>query len=227
MNKSSFWDIRMLLLASGLITSIILAFVVSEFFVKRSEVMSELRAVAVHTADRLSNQLVSSLWSIDELMIKTSLKGEMKRYELASIQILDSKNQSILFEEKRSSNNWIGALASDQTIFESRLIKTESGEDIGTVRVNISGAFLQQKLVAALQRMGLHVLLLWAALIVAFIFITKQLVLKPVRKISNVVREIEQGNPGGRIDFRQNNEIGELARAVSALQRKIQLSSSG
>ncbi len=227
MNKSSFWDIRLFLLASGLITSILLAYVASEFFVKRSEVTSELRAVAVHTADRLSTQLVSSLWSIDELMIYTSLKGEMKRYELASIQILDSENKNVLFEEKRSSSSWTGALASDQTLSESRLITTEAGEDIGTVKVSISGAFLQQKLVATLQRMGLQILLLWAALILAFIFITKQLVLKPVRKISGVVRAIEQGNLSERLEVRHNNEIGELARAVTTLQRKMQMSSNG
>lgn len=225
MNSSALFDIRSFLMVSVLVTAILSVYAISETFTKRSEVTDELTVVAVHTADRLSSQLVSSLWSIDERTINTSLDSEMKRYELASIQILDPQEKRVLFEKQRGTSVRVGPLVRDEPISESRVVTTEAGENIGTVKVTISQHFLQQKLYTSLQKLGLNVVVLWAVLISVFMILTRQLLFKPVRAICDTVKSLEQGNYKHRLEVNHRNELGELARAVKALQKKMMVTS--
>ncbi len=97
------------------------------------------------------------------------------------------------------------------------------GEVIGAVRVNYSLKAMDDKVFKAiLKSVGINAVLFLIGLVIISL-IMKKLVVRPLQKVTDTIRLVEQDSDlHHQIDLESNDELGNLAKAINVMLQKFQ-----
>jgi len=167
-----------------------------------------------------------------------SIAGEFKFKDKLEVQVIDSKGQTIVstvgfLDKEDNLAEYQKAKQSGKTVVYKG--KTSDGEPImaaTTVVYNKNGAPLgAYRWVTSMEAVNkmmygvttLVVLICAAILLIcgfSGLFFIKSIV-RPIRDVSNVARNIAMGDLGARLEVKKNDEIGELCDAINYMASEL------
>jgi methyl-accepting chemotaxis protein len=185
-----------LLLTAGLSLSLG-AMGAMNYFDTRSQWNQELQNKAEQVAQRLQISLVDIMWNFETEKAKHLIQAEMNAPGISSIIIQDSTKD--IFANGSRNEQW--DVTTESEVDTQAKAKIFSGKDIvkddeklGSVKVSMTTRFLQQRLSQLLQQTILTVFISLAVLMVAFYFVLKKVLLKPLDMLQEYARRVGQGD---------------------------------
>ena len=197
------------LLGVGLVT-----LMVSSSMERRS-LLKSLEQQAVRTADLLAFNIASSMFTFNQDNISATVSAFGSDAAIRFIEVKDSAGKIAASAGTKD--------ASSATITIDRPIKFQQKELVGSVRLALSTASVDE----ALSRDWWNIILREAVgLIFLFAVITlfmRREILQPLASVAERLREIAQGDGDltKRIDYRANNEIGAVALSFNLFVDKL------
>lgn len=179
-------------------------------------------------SSRLKESLPATLWNYENAQTEHIVTAEMASSEVAGIYVFDDKGKLVLGRQKDESGKTTVAKslpksAADQ--ISAPLIYNDNGEQksIGKVQIIADESTIQKLLHESLVRQGIQTLVLVAILIGAVSILLRQLVTSPIRKVTEALKDIAQGEGDltRRLEITRADEIGDLASNFNLFVEKI------
>ncbi len=216
-----------LITATIVVTTVILgAFTGYNAYTERQRMQQELNTLAEVVSKRLTRQLVTPMWDLDELQVQESLASEMQENKVYGLLVRDVKDNAI-FQGKVRNQNWEPVNATSAISSASYVVSREDiarqGERIGMVEVYITDRFLQEEFMASLIYNGIQAIVLMMTLSLMLYFALRSMVIKPVTTLTAVADKMSTGDLSVTIDLPSTDEIGQVGQALRRLQTSLRL----
>lgn len=180
----------------GLIIACVLTFtfvgyMAVNYFSLRSRLRNELAETADFVKARLSSNLILPIWNLDKVQAEEIIRSEMKDKRVFAIIVNDNSGKGV-FSGFTRNKDW-KILPTKQEISGPYLLKkaviAKGKEKIGSAKIYLTGKYADQQLRHMLWNMIFTVILLNIVLLVAIILSMKLLVMRPIKHISDGLRE--------------------------------------
>jgi HAMP domain-containing protein len=210
-----------------LVTTIILGgFAVYNLTQAQDRLESELQRLAETTVQRLSQQVIGPMWSLNDDQLSESIEAAMLERRVYGVVIRKEDRESVYMARRRDDNwNIVDAKSipeGDYVVSKTTLLH-DNQEVIGVLEVYVSRRFLQERfngLVAnELRRGGI----LSLALIVVTLVLLRYLLVRPIHQLTNASERISAGQLDTKINVQSRDEIGMLAGGINKLQTSLRI----
>lgn len=203
-----------------LIIAIMSAFTIITYIAEKQKMESELQNSSKVAAKRLSVYLVEAFWSLDDEILQESLKSEMMDNNIYSINLIDRSGKVIYLGYKRDQD-W--NLIENNASIEGKYLKADEGiikdsNKIGSVEVYFSAKFFLEQFRQSMYKLIMTALLLVIAVSLAASAVLNQMILAPIRRLTDVANKISIGNLELEIPIESKDEIGVLADAFARMK---------
>ncbi len=156
-----------------------------EFENRKKELRQELQMTCEGAAERLSKNLYSQIWDMDDEMVKSSLKSEM--FQKSVYAILVEENNAITYGVIRDSA-W-------KPVYESKPVEGDfitvskdilkNDQKLGVVEVYCADRFMIEELIEKTVRIAVTSLLTILAITIAIFLALRTYLIKPVNQLVN------------------------------------------
>ncbi|MBG7621965.1 EAL domain-containing protein [Herbaspirillum sp. AP02] len=185
--------------------------------VREKQIGIEMQALVNEKAQTMQHSLVLPVWSLDKSDINAVLQGAMLDPQVVSAEIADPDEKIIARVE--DGQRRLGNIISRSV----PLVMQQNHQDVslGSLRLIVSDYQLQRKLAAD---KSFHTLVLLAQAVASLIIIgllVYRRILKPIGMLTEATERIEHGSFDERIAIPQEDEIGQLARHMEAMQSSL------
>lgn len=203
-----------------LIIVIMSIFATITYITEKQKMESELQKSSKVVAKRLSVYLVEAFWSLDDEILQESLKSEMMDNNIYSINLIDRSGKVVYLGYKRDKD-W--NLTSNNSSVEGGYIKADEGiikdsNKIGSVEVYFSSAFFLEQFNKSMYKLIITALLLIVAVSLTASVVLNQMILAPIRRLTDIANKISIGNLELEIPIESKDEIGVLADAFARMK---------
>lgn len=174
---------------------------------------------------RISNSLVESVWSYDELSTRRIISFDETNKDIAAIVV--RKENGEFFEgvarNGASSFDYLTEKDLDSRLPKSEYIQIIKGEirrgeeRIGYLEVYFSEEDVQQELRNIILRIILQTIIVALVIIVSVYFTLKKVIGKPIGDLSRRMEEISEGNYMLKLPGRSGDEIGMLIASFNRM----------
>ncbi len=203
-----------------LIVAIMTIFTIISYITEKQQMENELQNLSKVAAKRLSVYLVEAFWSLDDEILEEALKSEMLDTNIYSINLIDRSGKVIYLGYKRDEN-W--NLITNNIPVDGEYVKAEEAiikdlNKIGRVEVYYSSKFLLEQFNQSIYKLIVTALLLVIAVSLAVYLVLNQMILSPIRRLTDVANKISIGNLDLEIPIESQDEIGVLADAFARMK---------
>ncbi|MBF0573501.1 MAG: HAMP domain-containing protein [Desulfamplus sp.] len=203
-----------------LIIVIMSIFAAVTYITEKQKMESELQKSSKVVAKRLSVYLVEAFWSLDDEILQESLKSEMMDNNIYSINLIDRSGKVVYLGYKRDKD-W--NLTSNNSSIEGSYIKADESiikdsNKIGSVEVYLSSAFFLEQFNKSMYKLIFTALLLIVAVSLTASVVLNQMILNPIRRLTDIANKISVGNLELEIPIESKDEIGVLADAFARMK---------
>lgn len=209
------------------VTTLILAgFAVFNLTQARARLETDLQRLAETTVQRLSQQVIGPMWSLNDEQLIESIEAAMLERRVYSVIIRKEDRQSIYLGRRRDDNwNIIPAKSDPQGdyIVSKTTLLHENEEMIGVLEVYVSRRFLQNQFEELVRNEIERAAILDLALIVVTLLLLRRLLVRPIRELTDASERISAGQLNTKIEIRSKDEIGMLAGAINKLQTSLRI----
>jgi methyl-accepting chemotaxis protein len=210
------------------ITIILAVFGVYNYSQLKAEKTIELEEQAVSTLERLTLSLPEPIWNFDEVSLSRIIESEMRSQAVSSI-IIDS-NEGVLTGRGRDATGKVVenmVVPVDASFSRTQDLYYGSGNDetrIGQATVFMSDHLVKEALATELMKVVIQIIILDALIVIFQTYILSRIVIKPLDKIVDAVRDISEGEGDlrQRLDIDREDELGELAKWFNQFLEGIQ-----
>ena len=182
------------------------------------------------------------LYNLDQEGLKQSLKPFMNYEQILAISALDERGKPFAAAWRNPDVAVGNVLPEDLNLKKALLSQMEclrGGKKIGAFKIYYSDAVLKQKIQAlkkeasrdadkfeahsrsqlrsAIVSQSIGVFLILVVLVVCLIFFLRALVLKPLKNVSRIARQLSDFNLAVTIDTRRKDEVGALLAAIDEM----------
>lgn len=209
------------------VTTVILGgFAIFNLMQARDRLESDLQRVAETTVQRLSQQVIGPMWSLNDEQLIESMEAAMLERRVFAVIIREEDRESIYLGRRRD-NNWNVVEASSEPQGDYVVSKTtllhEGEEMIGVLEVYVSQRFLEERFNDLVQNELQRAGILDLALIVVTLLLLRRLLVSPIREITDASERISAGQLNTKIEVHSKDEIGMLAGAITKLQTSLRI----
>lgn len=209
------------------VTTLILAgFAVFNLTQSRARLENELQRLAETTVQRLSQQVIGPMWSLNDEQLIESIEAAMLERRVYSVIIRKEDRESIYIGRRRDDNWNIVPAESDPQgdyILSKTTLLHEGEEMIGVLEVYVSRRFLQNRFEEQVRNEIERAAILDLALIVVTLLLLRRLLVRPIRELTDASERISAGQLNTKIETRSKDEIGMLAGAINKLQTSLRI----
>lgn len=209
------------------VTTLILGgFAIYNLTEARSRLESELQRIAETTVQRLSQQVIGPMWSLNDEQLIESIEAAMLERRVYSVIIREEDRESIYLGRRRDDNWNIVPADSDPEgdfILSKTTLLHEGEEMIGVLEVYVSRRFLQAQFNELVMTEIRRAAILDLALIIVTLLLLRRLLVRPIRELTDASERISAGQLNTKIDIRSKDEIGMLAGAINKLQTSLRI----
>lgn len=203
-----------------LIVVIMATFTIITSITEKQKMESELQNSSKVVAKRLSVYLVEAFWSLDDEILKESLKSEMMDNNIYAINIIDRSGKSIYLGYKRDQN-W--NLIENNTKIDGDYTKSDESmvrdsNKIGSVEVYLSSKFVKEQFNQSMSKLVITAMLLLIAVSLAAYFVLNRMIVAPISRLTDIANQISIGNLDLEIPIESKDEIGVLADAFARMK---------
>lgn len=192
----------------------------------RERLESELQRVAETTVQRLSQQVIGPMWSLNDDQLIESIEAAMLERRVYSVIIREEDRESVYIGRQRD-NEWNIAPAKstpDGDYIRSKTTLLHEGEEmIGVLEVYVSRRFQQQQFSELVMTEIRRAAVLDLALIVVTLLLLRRLLVRPIRELTDASERISAGQLNTKIEIHSKDEIGMLAGAINKLQTSLRI----
>ncbi|KJR43850.1 sensor hybrid histidine kinase [Candidatus Magnetoovum chiemensis] len=204
----------------SLIVLIMTIFAVFTYKNEEKKMKEELQNSSMVVSKRLSVYLVEAFWSLDDEILRESLKSEMMDNNIYAINLIDRSGKVIYLGYKRD-NDW--KLIENNMPIEGSYIKANEGivkesNKIGSVDVYFSPKFIQEQFKQSMYKLIITALLLVLSVSLAAYLVLNQMILAPIARLTDIANKISIGNLELDIPIESKDEIGVLADAFARMK---------
>jgi len=206
------------------ITIILAVFGSYQYFSVQSEALKELRSLADFTADQLAKNLVFPIWQFDADAVEQVILTGMTDINIYAVAVRDDQ-QKILKGKKREAN-WNIAdsaenIAGDMISAKGSIAKSD--KKLGSVEVYVSKKFMAAKLRNEIIKIIITILVLDISMLLFLSIMLRNHIIVPINTLLDIANAIAEGDLSKEINIKQEDEIGNLADALSEMKSIIAL----
>ena len=202
-------------------TIIFAGFALYEYFVTRSTMNKDFKALAEHIANQQSASLALPLWYLDTEAIKKIMSSAMLQKEVYAVLISDESG--IVYGEMRGNN--LNTVRSNKEISGDYYVKDKeiqkNAEKLGTVAVYLTPEYMNEELHDTTVSMIATVIVLNISLVLVLLFSIRKGMLTPVNQLAGNVRAIASGHLKRSIHSKRKDKIGQLASDIESMRLTI------
>lgn len=215
------------LLAGLLVTVLLVAFAVYNHFQTEEALEESLNSQTEAVLERLALNLPPSMWNFETDQMESIIESEIGSPEISGIFVYDTE-KLVLGRVVDEDEEVVEAesFAPDARTKESGLLFDDSGTktNVGRVVVVIDESAVTAVLNAAMMRSVIQVVVMLVILISAITLLLRQIVIRPLDQVRDALKDISsgEGDLTRRLDFDQDNEIGDVAEHFNSFVDKIQ-----
>ena len=202
-------------------TTIFAGFALYEYFVTRSAMNKDFKALAEHIANQQSASLALPLWYLDTEAIKKIMSSAMLQKEVYAVLISDESG--IVYGEMRGNN--LNTVRSNKEISGDYYVKDKeiqkNAEKLGTVAVYLTPEYMNEELHDTTVSMIATVIVLNISLVLVLLFSIRKGMLTPVNQLAGNVRAIASGHLKRSIHSKRKDEIGQLSSDIESMRLTI------
>ncbi|MCP4398086.1 MAG: HAMP domain-containing protein [bacterium] len=207
-----------------LTTTILGLFVGFQVYQIRSQKMAELTEIAERAAEKLVVNLVTPLWNYEMSRAEKVILVEMHNRAVYAILVRDALDSERIVLGKIRDDEWnivdLSAGIPEELLPISRDI-LQGDESLGALEVYVTERFLKQELLRETLELGVVVLVLDCALVLALTVALKRMLLRPIHQLLTNANAIAAGDLSRQIVLRQQDEIGDLAQVFRSMTEKL------
>ena len=219
-SRLSSWRISRLAFRFNLITGMALlviglATLTLQHYLERRARFADIEAQASRTADLLADNVASSLLTSNQ-------------YKIAGTVAAFSNDPSIKYIEVKDKTGKVTATRGAnknpaEMLTVTRPVRFNSSEALGSVTLALSTVAVEQALNREWWSIILGELISMASLFIVVTVLLRREVSQPLSLVAGRLKEIAQGDGDltKRIDYRANNEIGEVAQSFNQFVDKL------
>ncbi len=201
----------------SLTTLVLLSSGIYQYMQLKKSKFVALNHLAESAALRLTENLATPLWNLDEEAIQYALLSEMNEREIAAI-LVKNQSQEIIHGKIRNAQ-WQPVDTKDVSGYSVKhsheIMKLN--ESLGSVEVYGTEQFLRQELRRELIGIALLIVLLDALLLIGLSVTIQRLLKRPIEELLHIAQAVGRGDLTYHIAVRQRNEIGQLAAAFQEM----------
>jgi len=212
-------QVRINLVLIPLILVILGVFTVYSYVSTRDKMEKELSTVSSISADRLARSLAEPFWSLDDDMLRESIKSEMMDERVMAVNIHDKNNKVYL----AFSRDGKGAIEERRIPLHANTIKAANPiqrkqEKLGSVEVYYTTNFINYAIRLSMVKLAVTTLILIVVVSLATNIVVRKIVITPINQLTNVASEISVGNLELQFQNKSNDEIGALMNAIERMR---------
>jgi len=212
------------LLLISLTTLVLLGSGAYQYIQIKKAKLAGLNHIAKSASERLSENLASPLWNLEEDAIDDILLSEMNEPEIAAI-LVKNQEQKVVYGKQRDEQ-WKPANTKKDLPFALPIKHSHEirklDELLGTVEVYASDHFLKQELRRELIGIITLIALLDIILLVGLSMTIQRLLKRPIHELLHIAQAVGRGDLTYHITMRQQNEIGQLAAAFQEMVNRLE-----
>ncbi|MBF0235120.1 MAG: HAMP domain-containing protein [Desulfamplus sp.] len=203
-----------------LVVVIMATFTIITYIAEKQKMETDLKNASKVAAVRLSVYLVEAFWSLDDEILRESLKSEMMDKNIYAINLIDRSGKVIYLGYKRDQD-W--NLVENDILIEGSYIKSSEGiikdsNKIGSVEVYFSSKFFQEQFNQSMYKLIITAILLLVSVSLAAYVVLNQMILSPIGRLTDIANKISIGNLDLEIPIESKDEIGVLADAFARMK---------
>lgn len=194
-------------------------------FDERSTAIEQMERSRERVLTELAHGLADPLWNFDVEQAKTLVKLKLNGHYFMGIEITEIETGFQVFNLYRFEGG-ISEEASDElSSFEAEVMDIQkNNKPFWKAKCYFSDKYLQQQISRTLKYTLSINVVLTALLTILMILALNILVTNPIRKISDVLKHIADGDFSSRIDIKQKDEIGKIGNEVNSLLEQLESS---
>lgn len=185
--------------------------------VREKQIGIEMQALVDEKAQTMQHSLVLPVWSLDKSDINAVLQGAMLDPQVVSAEIADPDEKIIARVE--DGQRRLGNIIARSVPLVMQ--QNQQNVSLGSLRLTVSDYQLQRKLA---DDKSFHTMVLLAQAVASLIIIgllVYRRILRPIGMLTDATERIERGSFDERIAIPQQDEIGQLARHMEAMQTSL------
>ena len=221
-------SLRFNLITSAVVILLLVGFGAYNFKVTEAALKHQLESQIDGMSTRLKESLPATLWNYESTQTQHIVSAEMGSSDVAGIFVFDDKGKVVLGQEKGPDGKVKAAdhPPSSTAYHKAAPLTYDNNGDrknVGKVLVIADESTIQKLLHESLIRQGIQVLVLVAILIGAVSLLLRQLVTRPIQKVTLALNDIAQGEGDltRRLEVARADEIGNLAANFNQFVEKI------
>ncbi|MDT3672797.1 MAG: methyl-accepting chemotaxis protein [Aromatoleum sp.] len=200
-----------------IVSALLVAFGAFNYFSTRAALEADLDDRIEALQMRLGYSLPAAMWNFDKALIAQIQEAEMASDLVRGIVVVTGSDGT--FGRVRDASGQVvdgtkPAVAADE-VRESTLYYEDQGlkVELGRMELHVSHATIRAALEKELLLLGLQILVLDLVIVFALSTSLRMMVLKPLRRISDAMQDIAQGEADltRRLDDSRRDEVGEVA----------------
>ena len=223
---------KIIITSVAMTTFFLLGFAAYDYRVNSDQKYNDLQQSANIVAERLAVNLSIPLWDLDNILVGETLDAEMLNPNVFALVLVDSDGSSV-FTAKQRDTDWAVQDIDDKTTFIEGIQRESDfsslrdikykGEKIGTIRVFFTSRFIVQQLNEILITTLVTIIILDVMIFIAFLFLLRIVVIKPIMILSESVERMSRGELDIQLKLNRRDEIGLVANAIERMQISLRI----
>ncbi len=215
-----------------LTTVILIYFGLYQIFKINEELDIQLTLTNQNTAKRLSNHIELAMWTLDHESVKKSLQSEFLNKDIFAIAVNSAEEGLYVGLVRGDQNNIIDIADSslveqlrsrDDLIASTRRVSHKGGGILGDVVAFSSTKYNEERIQQQYRNQAVVILVIGLILILVTFVVLQLFVISPMKKLSEIARQMSRGNYFDNLEAKSDDEIGELAGALNMLNKSYQV----
>ncbi|MGH1538779.1 MAG: HAMP domain-containing protein [Arenicella sp.] len=216
-----------------LLTTVILVyFGLYQIFKINEELDIQLTLTNQNTAKRLSNHIELAMWTLDRESVNKSIESEFLNKDIYAIAV-NSAEEGLYVGLTRddnwkiteyTDNDFTETLRSrDDLIASTKRISHKGGGILGDVVSFSTKRYNEERIQQQYKNQAFVILTIGLILILVTFVVLQFFVINPMRKLSEIARQMSRGNYFENLEAKSGDEIGELSSALNMLNKSYQV----
>ncbi len=189
-----------------------------------------LRSLVTNSVKSMTSTLPMPIWNFDTLQVETVIKIELEDRNLLAVELRDNLGDVTAFYGWLDDNT-LENLANDPSkrdeLVQKAFFSVSSdlefqGNSLGKVTVYATDRVLNDKMNQKLYSVAVFALLFSVALFFVISLMLRQIVVEPVRELTEVVSSFSEDNLTVRSRYKSDDEIGILSTKYNTMLDTIQ-----
>ena len=195
---------------------------VYQYGMLRANSLARLNELADNVSARLAENLITPLWNAYDIQVEKMVISEMQEKNILAIRVKNEKDRTLVGKERDRAGQILDMPAAmpPAPISRSREI-TQDNQRLGVVELAISTQPMEAELRQTVQTLIITMLTLNVALLALVTLTLRNVLIQPQMRLLATAKIMAGGDLSQDIDARQEDEIGDLARAFGEMQVKI------